>query len=291
MSSLAIVLVIGAAVSHAGWNILAHGVSRIGAPFLFWSAIAATVLWAGAIPFTGGLGTDDVGAFLLGVGVSAVIHVAYMVVLQQGYARGRLSTVYATARGTGPFVSVILAVILLGERPTALALVGVLVVISGVVAVGLVDRHRGSAQPLARRGLDPSIMLGLVTGVTIAAYTIWDAAAVRDGGLSPVAFMVGCTLLEVPLYAAALGRRRKELVGVLRDHLWRIVAFGVLSPLSYILVLTAVTIAPVALVAPMREMSVVIVSVVGALALKEGRPGPRIAAALVVVAGIVLIAI
>ena len=292
MSPFAVFIVLAAAVCHAAWNIVAHGVSRIGLPFLWWSAVFSTVLWAGVIPFTGGLGTPDIGAFLMGVGVSGVVHVAYMLVLQRGYAVGRLSTVYTTARGTGPTISVIVAVALLGERPSWVALVGVAAILLGVVTVGLVDRERGeNRMPGARRRLDPGIVFGLLTGVAIATYTIWDAHAVRELGLAPVAFMVGCTLIEIPIYTAALGRRRRELATVFRQHWPRLIAFGVLSPLSYILVLVAITMAPVALVAPMREISVILVSLFGVVVLREGRAAWRIAASLIVVAGVVLLAI
>ncbi|MGK9147871.1 EamA family transporter [Plantibacter flavus] len=294
MSSLAIVLVLSAAVCHAAWNVLAHGVSRVGLPFLWWGAVVSTVLWAGAIPFTGGLGTDDVAGFLLGTGVSAVVHVVYMLVLQRGYATGRLSTVYTTARGTGPTISVVVAVILLGERPSAIALVGVAAILVGVIAVGLVDRGTGGGMHVSassRRRIDPGVLWGLLTGVAIATYTIWDAHAVRTWELSPVAFMVGCTLIEIPMYSAALGRRHRELLSVLRRHWARLLAFGVLSPMSYILVLAAITMAPVALVAPMREISVILVALFGVFVLREGRPGWRIAAASVVVGGVVLLAV
>ncbi len=117
MSAVALVLVLAAAIAHASWNVIAHGISRAGSPFLWWGAVASTVVWIGAVPFTGGLGAADLGSFALGVSVSAVLHVAYMAVLQRGYREGSLSTVYATARGTGPFLSVIVAVLLLGERP------------------------------------------------------------------------------------------------------------------------------------------------------------------------------
>ncbi|MFJ2553918.1 EamA family transporter [Microbacterium sp. NPDC087591] len=289
MSPLAFFLVIGAAVSHAAWNIVAHGISRAGAPFLWWGAVGSTVVWVGAVPFTGGLGTEDLGSFALGVGVSALLHVAYMAVLQRGYQEGNLSTVYATARGTGPFLSVIIAMLVLGERPSPIALVGVAAVIAGVVTIGLIDRGRGATG--LRRGVDLGLVFGLLTGVMIAIYTIWDAHVVRTWQLSPVAFMVGTTLLQVPFYSIAV-RRRWQAVWVLGRGQWRrIVAFGILSPLSYILVLTAIQIAPVALVAPLREVSVVLVSLFGVFVLRESRPGWRIAASLVVVAGIVLLAV
>lgn len=287
MSALAFVLVFGAAIAHAAWNIVAHGVSRAGSPFLWWGAVASTVVWIGVVPFTGGLGTDDLGSFALGVGVSGVLHVGYMAVLQRGYQAGNLSTVYATARGTGPFLSVIVAVLLLGERPSIVAMFGVVAVIVGVVAIGLIDRGRGARS----RRLDPGLVFGVLTGVAIAVYTIWDAHAVRAWSLSPVAFMVGTTLLQVPFYTFAV-RRRWAAVRALGQTQWRrILVFGVLSPLSYILVLNAIQIAPVALVAPLREVSVVLVSLFGVFVLRESRPGWRIAASLVVVVGIVLLAV
>lgn len=287
MSALAFALVIAAAVTHAAWNIIAHGVSRAGTPFLWWGAVGGTAVWIGVVPFTGGLGTDDVLAFLLGVGVSGVLHVACMAVLQRGYREGNLSTVYATARGTGPFLSVIVAVLVLGERPSALALTGVAAIILGVVAIGLVDRGRVDRS----RRLDPGLVFGLLTGVAIAVYTIWDANAVRTWNLSPVAFMVGTMLLEIPFYSLGVRGRWAAVRALGRTQWKRIVAFSILSPLSYILVLTAIQIAPVALVAPLREVSVVLVSLFGVFALKESRPGWRLAASAVVAGGIVLLAL
>ncbi|VXB30090.1 Multidrug transporter EmrE [Microbacterium sp. 8M] len=302
MSLVAFVLVFSAAFAHAGWNVIAHGVSRAGYPFLWWGALSSTLVWIGVVPFTGGLGTADLGAFALGVLVSSALHVAYMVVLQHGYRVGALSTVYATARGTGPFLSVIVAMLLFGERPSPLALVGVAVVIGGIVAIGFVDRAGsasavssapGDSAPVgaARRGIDPGLLFGLLTGVAIAGYTVWDAFVVRSLSLNPVAFMVGTTLAQLPFYSVAVRGRWKGVAALGRAQWRRILAFGILSPLSYILVLHAVQLAPVALVAPLREVSVVLVSLFGALVLHEGSPAWRIGASAVVVAGIALLAV
>lgn len=287
MSPLALVLVFSAAVAHAAWNIIAHGISRAGIPFLWCGAVAGGLIWGAAIPFTGGLGASDGLGFLIGVGVSGVLHVAYMLVLQHGYRVGNLSTVYATARGSGPFLAVIAAIVLLGERPSGWALVGVLAIIAGVVALGLTDRPPRGGR---RRGVDPSIVFGLLTGVAIATYTIWDTHAVREWHLAPIPYMVGTCVVEIVIYSVMLRRRWRETFAFARFEWRRVLVFGILSPLSYILILVAVTIAPVALVAPLREVSVVLVSLFGVFALKESRPVARLVASGIVVAGIVLLA-
>lgn len=287
MSPLALLLVLSAAVAHASWNVIAHGASRSGLPFLWAGSVVSTALWLPVVPLTGGLGAGELHGFALGVGVSAVLHVGYMLVLQRGYAVGNLSAVYATARGSGPLITVIVAIVALGERLSPPALVGVAAIIAGVVGIGFIDR---GAVTTGRR-IDPAIVFGLLTGAAIAAYTLWDAQALRTWSISPVAFMVGCTALEVPMFAALLGRRLPEGLRMLRTDWRRLVVFGILSPLSYILVLAAVTIAPVSIVAPMREVSVVLVSLFGAFVLRETRPGARLVASAVVVAGIALLAV
>ena len=289
MSPLALVLVFSAAVVHAAWNIIAHGVSRAGIPFLWCGAVAATVIWGAAIPLTGGFGEGDAIGFAIGTGVSGVLHVVYMLVLQHGYRVGVLSTVYATARGSGPFLAVLAAIVLLGESLSPAALAGVAAIIVGVVALGLVGREPVRTERPGR--MDPSIVFGLLTGVAIATYTIWDAHAVRSWSLAPVPFMVGTAFMELLIYSTMLRGRWTATLRFARLEWRRVVMFGFLSPLSYILVLVAITMAPVALVAPLREVSVVLVSLFGVFVLKENRPGWRLAASGVVVGGIVMLAL
>jgi len=230
---------------------------------------------------------EDLASLLLGAGVSAVVHVGYMWVLQRGYRHGDISVVYPMARGTGPLLSVVFAIVLFGEHPSALALAGAAVVIAGIVGIGLTT---GRPAPGARL-VGPGIVYGLITGVTIAAYTLWDAFTVNDLGVTPVAFMVGCSLGEVLLLAPIAWHRRVELAAVWREHRQQVLVVGILSPLSYILVLTAVTMAPVSLVAPTRELSVVLVSLAGWLILREPRPAQRLAGALVVLGGVAMLAL
>lgn len=291
MSTSALLLVLAAAVAHAAWNVIAHGSSRSGITFLWWGTLLSCLIWVGAVPLTGGIGPGGIRGLLAGATISAVLHVGYMLLLQRGYAAGDLSTVYATARGTGPLLTVGIAMLLFGERPGPLALLGIGVILIGVVWIGLLGRPPralAGAVPGPRR-LDRGLVYGLLTGVAIAVYTVWDAFAVREWGLMPVAFMVGCLATEVPIYTALAWRSRAQLLPTLRAEWPRLLAFGVLSPLSYILVLTAMTMAPVSLVAPIREVSVVLVSLVGAVLFRERRPVLRVAAAVVVVSGVALL--
>lgn len=306
MTFAAFGLVLVAAVTHSVWNILAAKSSGSGIPFLLWGAVFSTALWSIAIPFTGGFGAVGLGSFLLAVAVSGMLHVGYMLVLQRGYRAGELSTVYATARGSGPVLTVLASILVFGERPGPLALAGVALVIAGVVAFGLISRsgtmrvlpvatHRASGLARFRR-LDPAIGYGLLTGVAIAAYTLWDVHTVNSFAISPVAFMVGTSAVQAVIFAGLLGGDRRagaaparRVLAELRGN-WRgLIAFGVLSPLSYILVLTAATLAPLSLVAPIREVSVVLIGLYGVFRFRESRPVLRLSAAAVVVCGVVLI--
>ncbi|GAA5202696.1 hypothetical protein [Microbacterium jejuense] len=150
----------------------------------------------------GGDGSVDLRGFALGIAVSAALHVFYMLVLQRGYAVGNLSTVYATARGSGPLLTVIVAVAVLGERPSPIALVGIAAILVGVIGIGFVDRNGGAAQ--ARRGVDPAIVFGLLTGAAIAAYTLWDAHALRAWHISPGARLAASAVVVAGIALLAM---------------------------------------------------------------------------------------
>ncbi|WP_285117035.1 DMT family transporter [Leifsonia sp. fls2-241-R2A-40a] len=289
MSPVALLLVIAAAFCHAAWNLASKRASASGIPFIFLGAVASTLLWlpAAGVDIAVGGAARDVRALLLGAGVSAIIHVGYMWVLQRGYRHGDISVVYPMARGTGPLLSVVFAILLFGEHPTALALAGAAVVVAGIVGIGL---STGRPAPGSRL-IGPGILYGLLTGVTIATYTLWDAFTVNDLGVTPVSFMVGCSLGEVLMLAPVAYARRAEVAAVWRAHSRQVWVVGVLSPLSYILVLTAITMAPVSLVAPARELSVVLVSLAGWLILREPRPAQRLAGAVVVLGGVAMLAL
>jgi drug/metabolite transporter (DMT)-like permease len=215
--------------------------------------------------------------------VSGVLQTAYFLLLQRGYAAGDLSVVYPLARGTGPLLSVVFAIVLLHERVTGWALAGAAAVVCGVFVIGL--GRTGGAK------LGPSVGYALATGVTIAAYTLWDANAVTTLGVPPlVEYGVGAIVEGLALLPHALARRA-AVAGTWRAHRGPALVVALLAPLSYVLVLYAMRLAPVALVAPARELSIVIGAVLAWRVLGEPNPGRRLAGAAIVLTGIVTLAV
>jgi drug/metabolite transporter (DMT)-like permease len=193
------------------------------------------------------------------------------------------------ARGTGPLLAVLGAVVLLGEMPSALGWLGVALVLAGVfmTAGGTAGIAAGSDAQRRRRG----VLWGAFTGACIAGYTVLDGWAVKSLGMAPVLFYAASLVFRT-CAARALGVAQPQRVrGQWRQHRTAIVLVGVLSPLAYCLVLFAVQTAPLSYVAPVREMSMLIGTLMGARLLKESlKPSQVLGAALMLlgVAGLAL---
>jgi drug/metabolite transporter (DMT)-like permease len=137
MNPTAIALVVAAAVAHAGWNLCAKRVPNGGALFVWLYSTASAVIFVPvAIASVLILGQRPHPVWLLAIGLSGLLHVTYFVLLQRGYAVGDLSVVYPLARGTGPMFAVLAAVLLLGERPGLVPLLGAAVVVAGIAVIG-----------------------------------------------------------------------------------------------------------------------------------------------------------
>jgi drug/metabolite transporter (DMT)-like permease len=195
--------------------------------------------------------------------------------------------VYPLARGTGPLLSVLFAVVLLRERPGVVALVGAMTVVAGVFVIGTahgdLDERSGN-----RMG---SVLYGVATGITIAGYTLWDANAVTTLGVPPLVQLGGAVVVEALALSPFALARRAEVARMWHEHRWDAGAVAVLSPLAYGLVLYALRIAPVALVAPARELSIVIGSVIAWRVLHEPKPLRRLTGAAIVLAGVFALAV
>lgn len=285
MSPLALALVLAAAVAHASWNLL---LKRVGGGLpLVWllgalsAAIYAPLALALVVVQRPPLG----GMALLSVLGSALLHVAYFALLQRGYRVGDLSLVYPLARGTGPLLSTLAAIALFGERPSALALAGVALIVSSVVALTLGSRG------LRGIGNGGAVGYGVLCGTAIAAYTLWDKRAVAVLLVPPLLLEWGSNLGRAALLTPVARRRWREV-----RHHWRVdrrevLAVALLSPIAYILVLTALVFTPVSYVAPAREVSILIGAALGSRLLAEGDARRRLVAAGAMVLGIAALAL
>nr|WP_246335509.1 DMT family transporter [Microcella alkalica] len=134
------------------------------------------------------------------------------------------------------------------------------------------------------------IVLGAGVGILIAGYTVLDAVAVTAAGLSPVGYFWGSLVVQLMILAPLLIANPGETVATARRHPRAIAAVGILSPIAYVLVLAAYAHAPVAIVAPAREVSVVLIALAGWLLFREPHPVQRLIGSAVVVAGVALLA-
>ncbi|RRO19322.1 EamA family transporter [Saccharopolyspora rhizosphaerae] len=286
MGAAAVVLVVLAAFAHAGWNFFAKRAGSSGAGFVWLTATCSAVLYlpvaAGALLVSG---APPLSTWLLGVLVSAVVHLGYFLLLQHGYSVGDMSVVYPLARGTGPMLAMVVAVLVLQERPGWLGICGGLLVVAGVLVIGLSDGVPRAGANLAGVGF------GLLTGALIATYTVWDAHAVTGLALSPLLFDWANNLTRSALLTPYAVVRRDALVRIWSEHRREILAVGLLSPLAYVLVLFAMQLAPVSLVAPARELSIVIAGLLAWRLLGEAQAVRRLTGAVVVLAGVVLLGV
>jgi drug/metabolite transporter (DMT)-like permease len=285
VSPLVLALVLSAAVAHATWNVTMKRVGASGPTFLWLTFLIGVVVF---LPFGVWSLIDsgvDLAHWALLATVSGLLQVGYFFLVQKGYRAADVSVVYPLARGTGPVLSVVLAIILLGERPGPSTLLGAAVVVMGVGIIGFAgDRS-------ARRSMLPGVLFGLAIGGVIAVYTLWDSAAVTVWGMPVVGLYWGSVVVQGLVLAPAALRDRVVFLSALNSHWRAALIVGVLAPLAYILVLLAIQQAPVSVVAPAREVSVVLVGLAGWLLFKEPHPVQRMIGAGVVLGGVALLAL
>lgn len=285
MSALALALVLSAAAIHASWNFFLKR-SGGGAMFvwlfatlsaLIYAPLAAAIIWWEKPQFE----WMHYGLML----ASAALHTIYYLLLDRGYRSGDLSIVYPLARGTGPLITMLCAVLLLHEQPGALAVGGAVLIGGGAFLL------TGDPRKLRGSGNYHAVGFALLTGCMIASYTLVDKVAVSAWLIPPLvqdwAANLGRVLLMTPLALKA----RSEIAPTWRRAKKEIIAVALLCPLSYILVLTAMVFTPVSYVAPAREVSILIGALMGAHLLREGDAARRLFAASAMVAGIVCLAL
>ncbi|CAA0098511.1 Uncharacterised protein [Starkeya nomas] len=287
MTLASLLLVVLASFIHATWNLLAKRAAPVGPVFVFaynLVACAAYAPWVLYLLAQGSIAWTAEGAgFVL---LSGLIHLAYSLCLQRGYQVADLSVVYPVARGTGPMLSTIGAILILGEAPTGQGMAGLLLVVAGI---GLIAT-RGELSAFRRPGGQAGVCWGTATGGLIASYTVVDAYAVKALGVAPVVLDWFSNLLRLFLLLPLVVMNPRRALARMRGFWWLAAAVGLLSPLSYILVLAALMEgAPLTLVAPMREMSMMVGALMGMLILREAVGPWRLAGCGVLIAGVVLL--
>jgi drug/metabolite transporter (DMT)-like permease len=283
MTVIALALVVASAFAHATWNYLAKS-SRDTYAFTWAFTSVATLAY---LPVAVVVARSDPPPLdsLYFVAVTVGLHVLYFWFLNASYAQGDLSIVYPVARGTGIMLIPIGAVGILGERVSPFGALSIGVIVLGVLVVHSRGHGRAAIHGLIHSIREPSSRLAALTGVIIASYSLWDKHALSH--LSPIfldtGIFAGQALVNAPL---ALRWRRPAVLREIRERPGAVLAAGILSPLAYLLVLTALTFSRVAYIAPTREIGIVVGTLIGAFTLREPYPANRLVGSGLIVLGI-----
>jgi uncharacterized membrane protein len=284
-----IALVAVSAVLHVAWNVrLKTAGDPLRAATVGMLAACAGIVPAGlAAWWLAGRPALPQEGLLLGV-TSGVVEAAYFVLLSAAYRRGDLSVVYPIARGTAPLLAVALGVGLLGER---LGLAGSLGVV--LLLIGFLVLQRPWRALRGHEGLDPSIVFALATGVTIATYSALDRVGTRlIEPLTYAAILWLTTSFALVLWVTVVAGG--EIFAGGRDEVRRSAVGGWLTLGAYVLILTALSVAPLSGVAPLRESATVFAAAWGSVRMGEaadrGETIRRIGASVAIVAGALLLA-
>ena len=270
--------VLFAAACHAGWNaavkkgldplvttvLISLGAALVALPLMPVAGVPAPAAWPWVV-------------------ASVLIHLAYFAALIESYRAGDMGQVYPIARGSAPLLTAAGTALIIGERIGAQAWLGVVLLAGGVVLMSL----RGGRE-LAR--LDRrAVGFALFTAITICAYSLVDGIGARRAGSAhaySVALFVG---IAPVMLAYGLARRGRKAVVEMSRHWGTGLVGGALQLGSYGIAIWAMTVAPIAIVAALRETSVLFGALIAVVVLGEPLRPVRIVAALAIVAGLALI--
>lgn len=289
MTAEAFVLVMLAAALHATWNLVSKKSGASAGDFVFSYRLLSALIyapWVAYILFVDGMHwSPEVALF---IGLSSILHLGYSLCLQWGYRAADLSVVYPVARGTGPLLSSVGAFIWLGEHPSVLGSLGIVCVVAGILLIATGGDLRRFASPNALAG----VRWGGFIGLFIAAYTLADAYSVKVLLIAPVMLDWLSAVGNVVLMGPRAWVRRRTMMVQMRGK-WRFALIvGALSPLAYILVLYAYQLGgQVSLIAPLREVSLMLATVAGFFILKEEASIARLIGCAVIITGVVLLSV
>jgi drug/metabolite transporter (DMT)-like permease len=270
-------MVLAAAVLHAGWNAIYKGRgSGLATGVVISLGMGSASLLA--LPFFE-FPAPESWVFL---GVSVALHICYRTFLAASYRYGDLGQIYPISRGMGPLLVTIVSIYWLGDKLSGPVLFGIIVVIVGITSLAF----RGNTVSIFHT-LRP-VLLAIATGVFIAAYTISDGLGARLAG-SPHGYVLWMMVIDTIIFVPVIGYLRREKLKTFSAADWLYgLGCGVMALIAYWLFVWAMTMAPIAPLAALRETSVIFAALIGAIFLKESFGKWRILAATMVTAGVVL---
>ena len=285
MTLYALSLVLTAAFFHACWNLLAKKTfGGVAFAWLFSACVAVIYL-----PLAIALMIIEKPYFPMTaiaiIAASSVFHTAYFLFLTFGYRKGDLSLVYPVARCSGPLLSVTAAIVIIGERPSMMALAGCVAIAGGMFVL------LGNLRSLLRSDSSTAVLCAFLAGISTAAYTILDKYAVSMYLIAPLLLQYFINLGRLAVLTPFALRDWDQVYRQWRQHRREVIGVGILAPLSYILVLMALVFSPVSYVAPAREVSVLIGTFMGARLLAEGHVGRRLIGAGIMIFGLAALAV
>lgn len=278
MDTFVFVAVLFAAACHAGWNALI----KVGLDPLSTTTLISIGAAAVALPFIPYFGIPAVAAWPWLI-ASVVIHLFYFASLIESYRTGDLGQVYPIARGSAPLMTASITTLYIGEQLSLIGWAGILALVAGVFLLSA----RGGREfaKLDRR----SIGFALFTALTICAYSVVDGIGGRLAG-NPHAYslslFVGMAAIMVPY---ALYRNGVAVIPVMQKNWTRGLLGGAMQLFSYGIAIWAMTVAPIAIIAALRETSVLFGAAIAVVVLKEPLRPARIFAAILIVCGLTMI--
>ena len=273
MSALVTALVLGSALLHASWN----AVIKSSRDVMLDTALVAAAAGILALPLIAYLPLPARASWPY-LGASSAIHIAYFSTLVAAYRLGDLGHAYPLMRGTAPLLVALFGVALLDERPSTTMWLGIVLISAGILSLGLLQRGR------AHRG---ATLWALANAAIIAAYTLVDGSGARLSG-APASYVAWLFWLQGLLFVALVAvLRRSALRNYVARHWRRGLGGGLCLISAYGIVLWAMTRAPLAAVAALRETSVIFAALLGSIFLRERFGRRRLLAACAVALGII----
>jgi drug/metabolite transporter (DMT)-like permease len=284
MDTFALILVVMSAFCHAYWNLVLKKTS--GGVMMIWLFTAITVVLY--VPFfiylELDLSTMVMPPMPYVYAASMIFHVLYFIFLDRAYKYGELSMIYPIARGSAPVMTIFIATVFMGEVLSGLQAFSVILIVIGTFVL--------SGFSYSKEGrIASSLIYAFVCGLMVASYTLIDKQAVTYFGASPFILdfvnNVGRMLILLPFVLRDTDTFKKTASGYWKEA--GIIAL--MSPVSYLLILFAMQHAPVSIIAPMRQLSIVIGAVLGVRLLSESRAYKKVAGIAITFIGVILLSL